>query len=98
MDELQAVVDAEGGVMRVAELRARGFARRAIEGAVATATISRPRNGWVATHDADPVENVLSLVARCLPHEEALAVWESALHQGFVERDSLARMPLPTAA
>lgn len=47
---------------------------------------------------ADPVENVLALVAGCLPHEEALVVWESALRQGAVEREALARMPLPAAA
>jgi hypothetical protein len=28
----------------------------------------------------DCVENVLALVARCRPREEALAIWESALH------------------
>lgn len=47
---------------------------------------------------ADPVENALALVACCLPREEALAVWDSALRYGFVERDALARMPLPAAA
>ena len=46
----------------------------------------------------DPIENVLALVARCQPYEPALAVWESALRKGLVDRDGMARMPLPTAA
>ncbi|TDN91965.1 very-short-patch-repair endonuclease [Microbacterium sp. BK668] len=154
-----------GGVVRVAVLRAQGYSRRAIEGAVSSGRLTRPRNGWVAdpaadahlvaaaragvvltchtqarrlglwvlradavhvaappqhhvgelragTHvhwarpvvprhpDAlvDPIENVLALVASCLPHEEALAVWESALRHELVLRESLERLPLPTAA
>lgn len=46
----------------------------------------------------DPVENVLVLVALCQPFEPALAVWESALHQQLVDRQSLRRMHLPPAA
>ncbi len=46
----------------------------------------------------DGVENVLALVATCLPYEEALVVWESALRAGTVDRDALARYPLPPAA
>lgn len=47
---------------------------------------------------ADPVENVLAIVSGCLPQEEALVIWESALRQGLVGRHVLDRMPLPTAA
>lgn len=46
----------------------------------------------------DPIENVLVAVSRCLPHEQALAVWESALRQGAVSRTALARLDLPPAA
>jgi very-short-patch-repair endonuclease len=46
----------------------------------------------------DPIENVLVLVAMCQPFEGTLAVWESALRQGLVERKALERMPLPIAA
>ncbi len=46
----------------------------------------------------DSVENALILVARCRPHEDALATWESALRQGFVAPGVLARAPLPPAA
>ena len=46
----------------------------------------------------DPIENVLVLVATCQPYESALAVWESALRQGLVDRQAMGRMPLPTAA
>ena len=46
----------------------------------------------------DPPENVLVLVAACQPFEVALAVWESALRHGLVDRDVIGRMPLPTTA
>ncbi|WP_345800079.1 DUF559 domain-containing protein [Microbacterium sp. AZCO] len=165
MERVTGAVRQAGGVVRTAALRARGYSRRSIEGAVSSGLLTRPRNGWVAdptadpylvaaaragvvltchtearrlglwvlrddtvhvaapphhhvgelrngTHvhwarpivprhpDAlvDPIENVLALVASCLPHEEALAVWESALRHELVLRESLERMPLPTAA
>lgn len=46
----------------------------------------------------DPIENVLALAAVCQPFEAALAVWESALRQGLVEKNTLERMSLPPAA
>jgi very-short-patch-repair endonuclease len=46
----------------------------------------------------DPIENVLALVAACQPHDAALAVWESALQQGMIERPRLERLALPPAA
>ncbi|MBW9111243.1 endonuclease domain-containing protein [Microbacterium ureisolvens] len=165
MEDVVRAVRAVGGVARVAALRAQGLPRRAIEGAVSSGVLVRPRNGWVAALDADalliaaaragvvltcqtqarrlglwvlrddrahvaapphhhigdmkagtrvhwarplvprhpdalvdPIENVLALVATCLPREEALAIWESALRQELAARDSLQRMPLSGAA
>ncbi|MDN3495527.1 DUF559 domain-containing protein [Planococcus sp. APC 4015] len=46
----------------------------------------------------DPIENVLALVATCLPFEDALAVWESALRKGLVDLASMRRLPLGPAA
>ncbi|MCR2792885.1 DUF559 domain-containing protein [Microbacterium sp. zg.Y625] len=46
----------------------------------------------------DPVENVLATVAACQPFEPALAVWESALRRGLVERGVLERLPLTMTA
>lgn len=46
----------------------------------------------------DPVENVLAVVAGCLPFEEALVIWESALRLQLVTREMLERMPLAAAA
>lgn len=46
----------------------------------------------------DPVENVLVLVAACQPYDAALAVWESALRTGAVDRDVLALLPLNARA
>lgn len=47
---------------------------------------------------ADPIENVLALVSACQPHDAALAIWESALRKGLVDRARLQQMPLPSAA
>lgn len=46
----------------------------------------------------DSLENALVLVARCQPHEAALAVWESALKNRAVDIGALARAPLPADA
>ncbi len=42
----------------------------------------------------DPIENVLALVADCVPHDEALAIWESALNKGLVTLEVLRGLPL----
>lgn len=42
----------------------------------------------------DGVENMLSLVAHCLPFEEALTVWESVLDKRLVTLPELRRLPL----
>lgn len=47
---------------------------------------------------ADPIENVLAIVAACQPYEAALAVWESALRNGLVDRHALGRLPLSSNA
>lgn len=46
----------------------------------------------------DPIENVLSYVASCQPHEPALTIWESALNKGLATRESLSRLRLATKA
>ncbi len=46
----------------------------------------------------DSLENALVLVARCQPHEAALAVWESALKRRVVDPEVLDRLPLPPDA
>lgn len=37
----------------------------------------------------DPVENVLAVTATCLPHDDALAVWESSLNKGLITTQRL---------
>lgn len=165
MTSLVGAVRAAGGVARVSALRAQGFSRRTVDGAVSASVLARPRNGWVADPEADPllvaaaragvvltcqtqarrlglwvlrddivhvaapphrhigevragtrvhwarplvprhpdalvdpVENVLVLVASCLPYEEAIVIWESALRQDLVAREALQKMPLPLVA
>lgn len=49
-------------------------------------------------HLVDPIENVLVIAARCMPHEQALVVWESALRQGITTRQAVERLALPPAA
>lgn len=46
----------------------------------------------------DTLENALILLARCQPHESALATWESALRKDLVDPGMLERAPLPPAA
>lgn len=46
----------------------------------------------------DPIENVLVTVAGCVPFEQALAVWDSALRRRLVHRDALERLTLPPTA
>ena len=55
--------------------------------------VPRPAHSLV-----DPIENVLALVASCLPFEEALVIWESALRKDLVATEELRRLPLPPAA
>ncbi|GGH38885.1 endonuclease domain-containing protein [Microbacterium album] len=46
----------------------------------------------------DPIQNVLMLVACCLPREQAVAVWESALKARLIEAQEMAGYPLPARA
>lgn len=46
----------------------------------------------------DSIENALILIARCQPHEDALATWESALRTRAVDPTVLGRAPLPPSA
>lgn len=43
---------------------------------------------------ADDVVNTLSLISHCLPHEDAVAVWDSALRKSLVSLPVLQRLPL----
>ncbi|HWV50615.1 MAG TPA: DUF559 domain-containing protein [Microbacterium sp.] len=73
-------------------------------GAVQDRRYAKPREGivhWaqpvVPRHpDAleDPIENVLAMIARCEPFEQALASWDSALNKGLVSRQALERHDL----
>lgn len=46
----------------------------------------------------DSLENVLCHVASCLPHEEALVIWESALNKQLTTHAQLDSLPLSHAA
>ncbi|WP_017792291.1 endonuclease domain-containing protein [Leucobacter salsicius] len=41
----------------------------------------------------DHLENTLDHVAACLPHEEALAIWDSAMQKNLTDYQSLAALP-----
>ncbi len=49
-------------------------------------------------HLEDSIENALVLVALCQPHEQALAVWESALNKRLIDRQVMEGLPLPLKA
>lgn len=42
----------------------------------------------------DHLENTLDYAAACLPHEQALAIWDSALQKKLIDYPSLAALPL----
>lgn len=46
----------------------------------------------------DGVGNTLVAVASCLPRDDALVVWESALNKRLVSLEELSRLPLPARA
>lgn len=46
----------------------------------------------------DAIENVLVIAAVCLPFEEALAIWNSAIRQGRTDIPTMSRLPLPHRA
>ena len=54
-----------------------------------------PRSPFQLT---DRLENVLSHVADCLPHEEALVIWESALNKQLLTYAQLEPLPFSHAA
>ncbi|GGH45160.1 type IV toxin-antitoxin system AbiEi family antitoxin domain-containing protein [Microbacterium album] len=72
-------------------LAPKGHLRRATNAHVHWATPLLPRDP-----DAfeDSLVNALVLVAACQPYEHALAVWESALNKGLLDRDVLRGLPL----
>lgn len=85
MGFVRDAVAAGGGVVRVAALRAAGVPRRAIEQAVSTGRLIRPRNGWVALPDADPLLVAAAragVVLSCLTQAGRLGLW--ALGDGAV--------------
>lgn len=45
----------------------------------------------------DPLPNMLHHVARCLPREESLTIWESALNKGLTTIEHLSQFPFPTS-
>ncbi len=60
----------------------------------ATVHWARPVEPRVPGTLEDSILNTLLIIARCQPHERALAVWESALNLGLVDKAELARLPL----
>lgn len=59
---------------------------------------SSPLRPRVPGQLVDPLENVLALVATCLPREEALAIWDSALQKERIDYPSLETLPFGSQA
>jgi very-short-patch-repair endonuclease len=53
---------------------------------------STPPVGVTTRIAIDPIENILVAVARCRPHEHAVAVVDSALNKGLIRRPQLLRL------
>ncbi|WP_110588612.1 type IV toxin-antitoxin system AbiEi family antitoxin domain-containing protein [Microbacterium suaedae] len=160
--KLVEIVRRRGGVCRTADLLALGITRNRVRAAVASGALHRPRQGWVALQNADPmlvaaaragvvltcltqaariglwsqessmhhvaapphagrvdvdelharvhwseplvprvpgvlvdpIENVLTILAACVPEEQARATWESALRKKYVDIEALRQLPL----
>lgn len=65
------------------------------QGRVHRATPLKPR---VPGQLLDHLDNVLALVATCLPREQALTVWDSALQKDLIDYPSLGSLPLGRSA
>lgn len=71
-------VERAGGLARVSTLRERGFTRRTIEREVSSARLIRPRNGWVAAPEADPLLVAAAragAVLTCQTQARRLGLW-----------------------
>ncbi|MDN3494454.1 type IV toxin-antitoxin system AbiEi family antitoxin domain-containing protein [Planococcus sp. APC 4015] len=76
--DLLTFVRARGGIVRSSELRAHGATNRALSEAVATGGLVRPRRGWMAAADADPVllgAARSGVVLTCITRAARLGLW-----------------------
>ena len=67
-----------GGITRSQTLREDGWSSRALSAAVGTGALIRPRNGWLATPDADPqlvAAARAAVVLTCVTQAERLGLW-----------------------
>ncbi|MFG6502312.1 endonuclease domain-containing protein [Microbacterium sp. P05] len=70
-----------GGVVRSAALAASGFRQREIQRAVDAGWLLRPRGGWVAAHNADPVRVAAAragVLLTCVTGAQQLGLWAVA--------------------
>lgn len=58
----------------------------------------RPISPRHPDHLEDSLVNTLALVAACMPHEEAVAIWDSALNKKLTDVHTLQQFPLPSRA
>ncbi|MCW3491959.1 endonuclease domain-containing protein [Microbacterium sp. SSM24] len=87
------VLDEDGPHVGVAQ----NASRLKLASPTATVHWSRPAEPRPAGTLEDGILNTLVMVAACQPHETALAVWDSALNVGLVEKAELERLPLTGA-
>lgn len=76
--ELTSVVRTAGGVVPSAPLRAAGASSREISHAIATGALVRPRRGWLALPDADPMVIAAArdgVVLTCVTQARRLGLW-----------------------
>ncbi|WP_309066256.1 type IV toxin-antitoxin system AbiEi family antitoxin domain-containing protein [Microbacterium sp.] len=67
-----------GGVTRTARLIELGFSRRDLHAAVQAGSLIRPRRGWVACRDADPLlvrVAKLGVILTCRTQAKRLGLW-----------------------
>ncbi|MFT4235312.1 MAG: type IV toxin-antitoxin system AbiEi family antitoxin domain-containing protein [Microbacterium sp.] len=76
--DIESALRRHGGVARMPTLRAEGVSERAIRAALKTGELIRPRNGWVARHDADRVlvrAAATGVVITCVSQARRMDIW-----------------------
>ncbi|TQL85793.1 endonuclease domain-containing protein [Microbacterium saperdae] len=78
VEALLALVEALGGVVRTARLVEHGFRRTTLDAATASNALSRPRRGWIASENADPLLVQAArhgVVVTCRTQAARLGLW-----------------------
>jgi very-short-patch-repair endonuclease len=95
------VVTAHGGIVPVRAVLDAGVAAGALKRARREGRLIRPRNGWVAVPDVDPVLRVaaeLGVVLTCVTRAQRAGLWTFGANEYHVAADPRHALPRKTTA